>query len=129
MPVRPRTSLILLSGVIAGTNACGSSLDCTQIEIPAIVATVLDARTGVAITDSATGFSRRGSFRAGLGFGERDATNRPINMIVYAPAGAYDVVIERPGYHQWSSFVIVPRGEGCAYLITETITARLAPIV
>lgn len=109
-------------------SACATHPDCTQMEVPGIVARVIDAESDASLAVGASGTAHADlltrSFSA-FGF---DSAVQPVSLAAYVPAGTYRVLMSHANYQTWDSTVTVRRGEGCSYVIPVELTIGLRKI-
>lgn len=114
----------ILAGTLLVGAGCTGPQDCTQIEAPAVIATIRDAATDQTIAAGVTGT---------LSTGRRQIPFTPHTpgqtVVAYAEPGSYTARLTVPGYRQWDSLIVVRQNRACGGSDTEQITVRLARLV
>lgn len=123
-PARRITAHAVIACLAAASIGCNSSTFCTVPLRPALAVTVEDSITRVAPTAASTLTVRDGDFL------EVDADSVAPNgspyefMAAMERPGIYSVLIETPGYRDWSRADVRVSTETCG-LRTVSLTARL----
>ena len=109
-------SVALGSGALLG----GCSRVCPAVALPYLTVEVRDAQTGVPAAEGATGTASDGAFV--------DPLNVLDDLVMvpetYERPGAYDVLIQKPGYKDWTAENVRVR-RGACNVRTVDLEARL----
>jgi len=119
-----RITAVVLAAAALPLAACHGA-DCVGVGRPAFEVTVLDARTGASIADSAVVYVYRVPELARVDSSTRQVVPGRI-WAATDQSGPLRVVVERPGYLAWTSEDRTVKG-GCS-VQTIFITARLVKL-
>lgn len=110
-----------LAGMSALLMACTGPQDCTQVDIPAVVATILDATTNQPTNATLSGVLLAEGRQIPF---QEHRTGESIQA--YAEPGTYLVRLTALGYSTWDSTVSIRQDRVCGGALTANITVRLA---
>lgn len=116
----PFSRIATIASIAILGMACTGPQDCTQIEAPAVIATILGAATNQPIPAAVSGTLTQGSTQIAF------SPYRPGESVVaYAEPGTYAARLTAPGYSAWDSTLSIRRDEACGGSVTASITIRL----
>ena len=107
----PARAVLLGGTLVLGGCKVGTEV-CPAVEASSLSVRVTDAKTGAYVASGATLKWRSGAFQ---GTGNLVVTSGPADaspLIVFGPAGAYDILVEKDGYAPLQKGVVVP-SDGC----------------
>lgn len=118
-----RASFAFLAGTALTLAACGSDeISCPTSTQAAVIVTVRDSVTG---EPAATGAS--GGLRSPSVIADFTESSDGLTMQAVAPAGRYEVTVDRGGYQRWVQSRVEVDGSGCS-VNTTAVEARLQPL-
>jgi hypothetical protein len=109
-----------LPALLVFVGSCG---DCAGVGRPAFEVTVVDARTGISVVDSAVVHVFRLPGFVRVDSATREWVPGRIGAAMHQ-SGRFTVVVERPGYYAWTAENRAVTSN-CNYVETVFLTARL----